>query len=104
MEKLLSLALNKYAVIPLKLQENPVDNTAASNIAVSLASLYHHYYLDSFGKLPPSPDPAQFEPVHFLFPTKDFRFQGAGLGVSPAIKGHRSNELGQAFCRWLPSL
>lgn len=100
MEKTLRIALNKYSIIPHSLRKNPHVNEAASETTVSLASLYHHYYLDSYGKLPPSPDPAQFEHVHFLLPTKDFRFQGAGLGVSPAIKRHRSNELGQAFCRW----
>lgn len=100
MEKSLKLALNKYPTVPHSLRMKPSVNAAASSITVGLASLYHHYYLDSFGKTPPSPDPAQFEHVHFLLPTSDFRFQGSGLGISPAIKRSRSTELGQAFCRW----
>ncbi|MCS0609230.1 hypothetical protein NX773_13745 [Massilia solisilvae] len=96
----MAIALNKYPVIPQSLRAVRHLNSAVTEIRVDLASLYHHYYLDSFGRTPPSPDPAQFEHIQFLLPTKDFRFQGAGLGIAPAIKKHRSNELGQAFCRW----
>lgn len=100
MNKTLKLGLNKYSRVPHSLRANPSVNSAAPSIEVDLANLYHHYYLDSFGKAPPSPDPVQFEHVQFLMPSKEFRFQGSGLGISPAIKRHRSNELGQAFCRW----
>jgi hypothetical protein len=100
MDKTLRLALNKYSPIPPKLRASPKIDSARSELTVGLASLYHHYYLDSFGKAPPNPDPAQFEHAHFLLPCSEFRFQGSGLGISPAIKSHRSNELGQAFCRW----
>lgn len=100
MDKTLRLALNKYSPVPLKLRGSPKVDSVRSELTVALASLYHHYYLDSFGKAPPNPDPAQFEHASFLLPCSEFRFQGSGLGVSPAIKSHRSNELGQAFCRW----
>jgi hypothetical protein len=100
MDKTLKLALNKYAVVPHTLRDDPKKNQAAPSVKVGLANLYHHYYLDSFGRVPPNPDPVQFEHTHFLLPCQDFRFQGSGLGVSPAIRRHRSNELGQAFCRW----
>src|SRR5690349_3827841 len=100
MKKLLSLALNKYSVVPHSLRLSPTVNSPTSTVSVDLANLYHHYYLDSFDKAPPSPDPAHFEHVNFLLPTVDFRFQGGGLGIAPAIRRHRSNELGQAFCRW----
>ncbi|ELW9528468.1 hypothetical protein SIO92_002748 [Burkholderia cenocepacia] len=100
MHKHLSLALNKYPVIPNSLRENPTINSPASSISVDLANLYHHYYIDSFGRRPPNPDPALFEHMQFLLPFRDFCFQGSGLGISSAIKKHRSNELGQAFCRW----
>jgi hypothetical protein len=98
--KTLRLALNQYSVVPHTLRIDPSTNAPAKTIAVNLASLYHHYYLDSFGRTPPNPDPTQFEHVQFLMPTADFRIQGSGLGIAPAIKNHRSNELGQAFCRW----
>jgi hypothetical protein len=100
MERSLRLALNKYAVIPYTLRANPTKNLPTASITVGLANLFHHYYLDSFGIVPPQPDPVQFEHVRFLLPCSEFRFQGGGLGVSPAIKRSRSTELGQAFCRW----
>jgi hypothetical protein len=100
MDKTLALALNKYVPIPVTLRVNPSMDEAAKSVSVGLASLYHHYYLDSYGGAPPNPDPAQFEHIRYLLPCSDFRFQGAGLGVSPTVKGHRSNELGHAFCRW----
>lgn len=100
MERTIGLALNKYSVVPHTLRAHPTKNLAASSIKVGLAGLFHHYYLDSFGTTPPEPDPVQFEHVRFLLPCSDFRFQGSGLGISPAIKRSRSTELGQAFCRW----
>jgi hypothetical protein len=100
MEKTLTLALNHYPAVPPSLRVSPDVDAARATLPVDLGNLYHHYYLDSFGRTCPSPDPAQFEHVQFLLPCRDFRFQGAGLGVSPAIRRHRSAELGQAFCRW----
>lgn len=100
MIKTLQLALNLYSTIPISLRKNPAINVEIDEIEVNLANLYHHYFLDSFNIAPPNPDPAQFEHVQFLLPTTEFRFQGGGLGVAPTIRRHRSNELGQAFCRW----
>lgn len=100
MERTLNLELHKYTNIPHALRVAHDKNVPAKSLSVGLASLFHHYYLDSFGRAPPNPDPAQFEHVQFLLPCRDFRFQGSGLGISPAIRRHRSNELGQAFCRW----
>jgi len=100
MEKVLKLALNRYPLVPNLLRVDPRVNAPATTISVGLADLYHHYYLDSHGKFPPDPDPVHFEHVQFLLPTKEFRLQGSGLGIAPAIRRHRSNELGQAFCRW----
>lgn len=101
MLKKLQLKLNRYSPIPATLRSDPAVDVASPEITVDLARLYHHYFLDSFDTAPPNPDPAQFEHVQFLLPTEEFRFQGDGLGASPAIRRHRSNELGQAFCRWL---
>jgi hypothetical protein len=100
LKKDLNLSMNKYPVIPHPLRSIPSVNLAAETIPVDLARLYHHYYLDAYGRSPPNPDPAQFEYTQFLLSTPDFRFQGHGLGDSPAAKRNRSNELGQAFCRW----
>jgi hypothetical protein len=100
MEKTLRLALSKYPVTPHTLRTNPSVNEAKSEISVSLASLFHHYYLDTYGRRPPHPDPAQFEHVRFLLPGSEFRFQGTGLGASTSARRSRSCELGQAFCRW----
>jgi hypothetical protein len=100
MERVLGLALSNYMVIPHALRAEPLKNEAAASVTVDLANLFHHYYLDSFGTAPPQPDPVQFEHVRFLLPCSEFRFQGQGLGISPAIKRSRSTELGQAFCRW----
>lgn len=103
MHKTLRLALNKYSQVPRELRLAPSINTPKPTIEVDLAALYHHYFLDSFGTEPPDPDPAKFEHAQFLLPTPEFRFQGNGLGIAPAIRRHRSNELGQAFCRWFLS-
>lgn len=98
MKKTLQLALNKYDPIPPTLQEE--DEQAKKVIELDLAALYHHYYLDSYADLAPSPDPAQFEHMRFLMPADEFRFQGEGLGASTNARRSKSSELGQAFCRW----
>lgn len=100
MNKTLLLALNRYSTIPHSLRSSHASNSAASTITVPLASLYHHYYLDTYGTRPPVQDPVHFEHVQSLMSTKEFRFQGGGLGASITARRHRSNELGQAFFRW----
>ena len=60
MEKIVALALNRFPVVPHSLREVPQANAARGEFAVPLASLYHHYYLDSHGQVPPNPDPGQF--------------------------------------------
>ncbi|RRW39955.1 hypothetical protein EGJ52_23185 [Pseudomonas luteola] len=99
MKKKLQLALNKYQPIPLTLQGANAQS-AKTVIDLDLAALYHHYYLDTYGIQPPSPDPAQFEHMRFLTPHDDLRFQGAGVGASTNAKRGKSSEMGQAFCRW----
>jgi hypothetical protein len=98
MERTLRLALNRFAVVPAALQVPP-GGVARADISINLASLYHQYFLDSYGTAPPDPDPAHFEHLGFLLPTPQFRLRGDGIGVGPEIRRHRSNELGQAFCR-----
>jgi hypothetical protein len=63
---------------------SPAVNAARADIAVDLASLYHHYSLDSYGRTPPGPDPAQFEYLKFVLPAKEFRLSGDGVGISTA--------------------
>lgn len=99
-EKTLKVALNNYSVVPHSLRENATVSSVKERISVNLASLYHHYYLDTYGRAPPNPDPCHFEYLNFLTPGKEFQFQGSGLGASSAAKRGRSMDLGQAFCRW----
>lgn len=99
MKKKLQLALNKYQPIPPTLQGAPAGK-AKTTIDLDLAALYHHYYLDTYGTYPPSPDPAQFEHMRFLMPDDELRFQGEGVGSSTNAKRGKSSEMGQAFCRW----
>jgi len=100
MEKILSLRLNEFPVTPNSLRIAPANNTPRPELEVPLAGLYHHYYLDTHGKTPPDPDPAQFEHLQFLLPCHDFRVRGDGIGFSTEIRRNRSNEFGHAFCRW----
>jgi len=79
MERTLALSLNKFASIPTTLSRSA--NVAADEININLANLYHHYYLDTYGTVPPDPDPAHFEYARFLCPDKEFRLAGEGLGV-----------------------
>lgn len=99
MQKTLALALNRFATIPHSLREEAATNTPRVEITFDLGSLYHHYYLDSYGRTPPDPDPAQFEYLRFLLPTTDFRLRGDGIATSTVIRRHSSTALGQAFCR-----
>jgi hypothetical protein len=100
MNKKLRLLLNKYDPIPNTLRTEPKTNVAVSEIEIDTARLYHHYYLDSRGYAPPNPDPARFEHLDLLLPCVELRVRGDGFGVNSAFRQHRSNELGQAFCRW----
>lgn len=99
MKKLLQLALSNYEPIPPSLQ-GASEKKAKTVIDLDLAALYHHFYLDTYGIEPPSPDPAQFEHMRFLMPDEELRFQGNGVGASTNAKRTKSSEMGQAFCRW----
>jgi hypothetical protein len=99
MEKTLKLALNRFTAIPSSLRNGTALNCPAAEITIQLADLYLHYYLDSFGRTPPDPDPAQFEYLRFLLATKEFRVRGDAIGASTVTRRHSSTALGQAFCR-----
>lgn len=100
MDKTIQLELNKYSPIPPSLCDPLGATLSRPDVPVDLAQLYHHYYLDTYGRGPPSPDPAHFEHVRFLTPGIPFRFLGDGLGASTSARRSRSTELGQAFFRW----
>lgn len=100
MDKTILLGLNEYDPLPRSLCEPASNDVPKAQLDVDLAKLYHHYYLDTYGKRPPSPNPAHFEHVRFLVPDKEFRFLGNGLGASTSARRSKSTELGQAFCRW----
>src|SRR5438477_2585806 len=101
MEKIISLSLNKFPVVPNSLRSLPAINLAQAEIRVNLASLYHHYYFDSYGVSPPDPDPTHFEHARLLLPDGRLRVRGEGLGASVSARRNKSNELGHAFCRWV---
>src|SRR5262249_28731466 len=56
--------------------------------------------LGTGGHAPPNPDPAHFEHLSFFCPVPHLRLRGEGIGSSLAFRISRSNDLGQAFCRW----
>lgn len=100
MQKSVRVALNKFLVLPASLENPAKPGSLVTEIMVDLADLYHYYYLQSYDRAPPNPDPAQFEHVRYLEPCTAFRFQPNGLGANKTKKQNNSNELGEAFCRW----
>ncbi|PND19521.1 hypothetical protein CN934_22585 [Ensifer sp. MMN_5] len=98
MFKTINIGLNKFPATPPSLTN--ATGGVTSSVSVELAQLYHHYYLDCYGRVPPNPDPAHFEHIQLLTTQTEFRVRGDGLGANPATRQHRSNELGQAFFRW----
>ncbi len=101
MRKIIDLSLKDYAIIPQSLRETPSTNIPKKSVEVDPARLFHHYYLDTRGYAPPNPDPAQFEHLSLLTPTSELRCLGDGFGIGTAFRRSTSNQLGQAFCRWL---
>ena len=65
-----------------------------------MAGLFHHHYLDTRGHAPPNPDLAHFEHLAFFCADQKLRLKGDGIGSSVPFRISRSNDLGQAFCRW----
>ena len=100
MQKSVKLSINAFPNVPPSLEDPANPGSSVDQIMVELADLYHHYYLQSFNRAPPNPDPAQFEHVRYLDPGTPFRFQQHGLGADTTKKQNNSNELGEAFCRW----
>ena len=47
--------MNRYPTIPHSLRRIKAVNEASPEIGVGLACLYHHYYLDAYGRSPPNP-------------------------------------------------
>jgi hypothetical protein len=99
MKRSIRLSLNKYPVIPTSLLSASSPDTPLNEVSFDAARLFHHYYLDTRGYAPPNPDPAQFEHLSLLLPCTELRVRGDGFGIGTAFRKHRSNELGQAFCR-----
>ena len=100
MQKSVKLAISKFPSVPTTLQHLTNPAKPVDQVTVDLADLYHHYYLHNYDRVPPNPDPAHFEQVRYLMPCPDFRFQHGGQGTNKTFKGNKSNELGEAFCRW----
>lgn len=100
MQKSIMFSLNNYSVIPASLKSAFDSDLLIDELNVDAARLFHHYYLDTRGYAPPNPDPAQFEHLELLLPCTEIRVRGDGFGTGTAFRRNRSNELGQAFCRW----
>lgn len=100
MDRNLRFKLNKFPITPHSLRLDPEVNLPAKICTCDLARLYHHYYLDTYGRRPPNPDPANFEQIQFLQNSDDFRFSGDGVGASTSARRSISTAMGQAFCRW----
>jgi len=101
MFKTLNLHLKDYTPTPPSLADPTSSTGVRPSVDVELAKLFHHYYLDTRGVAPPPYDPAHFEHLSLLTPDAAFRVQGDGFGSGPEFRKRCSNELGQAFCRWL---
>lgn len=95
MQKSVRLRLNKFPAVPASLQDPAKPGNPVQEIMVDLADLYHHYYLQSYDRAPPDPDPAQFEHVRYLEPCSAFRFQPNGLGPTQPKQGklHTNGEM-----------
>jgi len=100
MDRNLRFQLNKFPITPHNLRLDPEVDAPAKVCTCDLARLYHHYYLDTYGRRPPNPDPASFEQIQFLQNSDDFRFSGDGIGASTSARRSISTAMGQAFCRW----
>jgi hypothetical protein len=96
----IKIALKDFPSLPPSLCAQFSSSTLADEVEIDLGRLFHHFYLDTQGTPPPDPDAAQFHHLRLLAATKDFRARGLGFGTHAAFRGHVSNELGQAFCRW----
>lgn len=92
--------LRKFSSTPAALRKEGSSNIASTETEIDLCRLYHHFYLDGYGKRPPNPDHTNFEYLRFLTEGSDFRFQDDGPGASVGKKREISTNLGQAFCRY----
>ncbi|SJM31985.1 hypothetical protein [Mesorhizobium delmotii] len=100
MNRTIKVALKDFPSVPPSLFAQSSPPALAEEIEIDLGRLFHHFYLDTQGTPPPDPDAAQFHHLKLLAATTDFRARDQGFGSHAAYKGHVSNELGQAFCRW----
>jgi hypothetical protein len=66
MKKTIGLNLNEFATTPPSLRADPAIDIPAKRMSVDPANLYHHYYKDKHGRLPPDPDPAHFEHLRYF--------------------------------------
>lgn len=100
MNKTIEFELSNFPTVPNELRVMPFVNNAGTEFVVDLSRLYHHYYTDTYGITPISPDHTNFEYLRFLHHSKDFRFLETRVSVSEANKRIISFKLGQAFCRY----
>lgn len=100
MNRSINLALNNFPTTPNSLRADPAIDEPKDTCRCDLARLFHHYYIDTYGRRPPKPDLAQFEYIDFIANCDDFRFVGDGIGASTSSRRNTSTALGQAFCRW----
>lgn len=99
MKRIMDFEPSRFTQVPNGLRVSPQLNQAGTEFEVALSRLFHHYYCDSYEKIPLDPNLANFESLRFLACCDDFRFCGNGPGASTGKKRTISSELGQAFLR-----
>lgn len=97
--KTIKVELNNYKSIPYKLVDPRDSSKTLEEISFNLKTLFHHYYLDSYDDVVPTPNPLQSLNSKFLEKCRDFRFIASKTGKSTGARRNRSYEYGQAFCR-----
>ena len=103
MNKTVALKLRNFRPIPPGLQSQTNARRPANQLRVSLPDLFHHLYLDSYGRTPPTPNPFNYLYPPMLARGTALRFLRDGLGSHKEARIGEHNKFGKAFCRWFLS-
>lgn len=100
MNKTIKFDLSKFPKTPQLLRTDPSIDAPDIEFVVNLSKLYHHYFIDSYGRIPFVASHTKFEYLNFLDNCGDFRFLKDRVSTSVGQKRIISTHLGQAFCRY----